>query len=80
MPSTITLAHVLLAMAAIDAAVALAFLGGAQRHAGHGRGTPGYARARTSRRASLYAFAAAAGFALLALTPAGDVVLVDLAP
>ena len=76
MPTILTLGHVLLLVAALDLAVALAFFAGASRHAGHGRGTPGYARARTARRSAVYAFASALAFALLALTPLGDIMLV----
>ena len=52
---TITLGHVLLLAAAIDLVAAAGFMLNSQRHAGYGRGTPQYARARTSRRAALYA-------------------------
>ena len=55
MPDPITLGHLLM-LAGAALIVAAGFLAvTALRWRGHGRGTPGYARARTSRRQSLYA-------------------------
>ena len=73
---TITLGHVLLLVAAIDLVAAAGFMMNSQRHAGHGRGTPRYARARTSRRAALYAVVTAIVFAIVGvLTPLRDIAL-----
>ena len=55
MPDPITLGHLLM-LAGVVLIVAGGFLAfAAMRWSGHGRGTPGYARARTSRRQALYA-------------------------
>jgi hypothetical protein len=76
MPATINLGHVLLLVAAIDLVAAVGFVLSSQRHAGYGRGTPQYARARTSRRAALYALVSAVVFAAAGwLTPLRDIAL-----
>jgi len=76
MPATITLGHILLLVAAIDLAAAAGFVLSAQRHAGYGRGTPQYARARTARRAAIYALVSAVVFAAVGgLTPLRDIAL-----
>ena len=73
MSATITIGHLLLLIAAIDLIAGLSFLASSRRHAGYGRGTPQYARARTSRRAALYAFVSAIAFAAIGwLTPLRD--------
>jgi hypothetical protein len=70
---TVTVGHILLLVAAIDLIAALGFVASAQRHAGYGRGTPQYARARTSRRAAVYAVAMAIAIAAAGwLTPLRD--------
>ena len=76
MPVTITLGHVLLLAAAIDLIAAAGFMMNSKRYAGYGRGTPQYARARTSRRAALYAVVTGALFGIAgALTPLRDIAL-----
>jgi hypothetical protein len=76
MPATITLGHILLLVAAIDLIAAAGFATSAQRHAGHGRGTPQYARARTARRAAFYALASAVILAAIGwLTPLRGIAL-----
>ena len=61
MPDPITLGHLMMALALLSALAALAFVAAAGRYRGegHGRGTPGYARARLARRKALYAAALA---------------------
>lgn len=74
MPATLTLGHVLGLGAVISLLVALLEAMRWARHRDHGRGTPGYARARTARRAFLYALVIAAALAVIAcFTPAGDI-------
>jgi len=65
----ITLGHLLMVLAALMLLAAIAFVVGAMRHRGHGRGTPGYARARTNRRKAVYAMALSLVFAIGCLTP-----------
>ena len=57
MPDTLTIGHLMMALALLSAIAALAFVAAAARYRGdgHGRGTPGYARARSDRRKALYA-------------------------
>ena len=69
MPATITVGHLLMALAAIALVAAIGFTVGALRHRGHGRGTPGYARARTNRRKAVYAMVLSLVFAVGCLTP-----------
>ncbi|HEX8639571.1 MAG TPA: hypothetical protein VF704_00275 [Allosphingosinicella sp.] len=66
MPDPISWGHVLMLLGVVLLAAAGAMLIGAMRWNGpeHGRGTPGYARARSGRRSALYA--AVAGILLLA--------------
>ena len=76
MLATITLGHVLLLVAAIDLVAAGGFVLNSQRYAGYGRGTPQYARARTSRRAAVYAVVSAVALAAVGwLTPLRDMAL-----
>jgi hypothetical protein len=78
MPDTITLGLVLHLLAGLCGFYALIQFALTQRYSGpaHGRGTPGYARARDARRFAIWAGAAGLLFLLLAqLTPLGDVVL-----
>ena len=76
MPATITIGHILLLVAAVDLVAAAGFVMSAQRHAGYGRGTPQYARARTSRRAALYAVVTAVLLGIAgAATPLRDMTL-----
>ena len=57
MPDPISIGHVLMALGLIAAIAAAWFMITASRYRGpdHGRGTPGYARARLDRRKALYA-------------------------
>ena len=78
MPDPITLGHLLMlaGVALIVAAGFLAFAATRWRGPAHGRGTPGYARARTGRRKAVYA--GILGLLLLAagwLTPLRDLAL-----
>jgi len=59
MPDPITIGHLLMALGLLAglAALALAFTAWRYRGEGHGRGTPGYARARSDRRKAFYALA-----------------------
>jgi hypothetical protein len=78
MPETLTLGHVLLVLTAISALYGLTQFALSMRYAGpeHGRGTPGYARARDARRYTIWGGALALAFLLLAqLTPLGRVAL-----
>ena len=58
MPATLTWGHVLLALGAVAGLVALGQAVTWRRYAGHGRGTPGYARARDGRRYAAWALIA----------------------
>ena len=69
MPAMITLGHLLMVLAAVMLLAAIGFVVGAMRHRGHGRGTPGYARARTNRRKAVYAMALSLVLAVGCLTP-----------
>ena len=72
MPDPITWGHALVALAALAALYGLLQLAAWARHRGpqHGRGTPGYARARDGRRFAIVSFALAALLlALGCLTP-----------
>ena len=69
MPAMITLGHLLMVLAALALLMAIGFVVGAMRHRGHGRGTPGYARARTNRRKAVYAMVLSLVFAVGCLTP-----------
>ena len=74
MISGLTVAHLLTALAAAAALVALMQYAAARRHAVPG--TPGYARARDARRYAVAAGGAALIlFALAWLTPFGPIVL-----
>jgi hypothetical protein len=78
MPETLTLGHVLLVLTALAALYGLTQFALSMRYAGpeHGRGTPGYARARDARRYTIWGGALALAFLLLAqLTPLGRVAL-----
>jgi hypothetical protein len=78
MLETLTLGHVLLALAAAAALYSLSQFALSMRYtgAGHGAGTPGYARVRDAKRYTIWAGALALVFLLLAtLTPLGDVAL-----
>jgi hypothetical protein len=57
MPDPITIGHLLMALGLLALLGAAGFLLTASRWRGpgHGRGTPGYARARLDRRKALYA-------------------------
>ena len=57
MPDPITIGHLMMALglAALLATAGLVFTASRYRGPGHGRGTPGYARARLDRRKALYA-------------------------
>jgi hypothetical protein len=77
-PSPLTLGLALHILAGLCALYALVQFAVSQRYSGpaHGRGTPGYARARDARRFTIWAGALGLAFLLLAqLTPLGDVVL-----
>jgi hypothetical protein len=72
MPETITWGHVLVGLALLAGLYAVVQLVTWARYRGpeHGRGTPGYARARDARRYAIWAIAAAAVLAALGcLTP-----------
>ena len=78
MPDPVTWGHVLMALAGLAALYGLVQLAAWARHRGpqHGRGTPGYARARDARRYTIWGGAAALAFLLLAqLTPLGRVAI-----
>ena len=78
MPETLTLGHVLLVLTALAALFGLTQFALSMRYtgAGHGRGTPGYARARDARRYTVVGGTAALLFLLLAqLSPLGRVPL-----
>ena len=76
LPDPITLGHALM-LAGVLAALygawqLLVFL----RHRGHGRGTPGYARARDARRFALWSLAAGALLYLVGcFTPLAEVAI-----
>ena len=75
---TVTLGHILYALAGLAALYGLTQFALSQRYsgAGHGAGTPGYARARDAKRYTIWGGAAALLFLLLAqLTPLGRVAL-----
>ena len=57
MPDPITIGHLLMALGLLALLGAAGFMLTASRYRGpgHGRGTPGYARARLDRRKALYA-------------------------
>ena len=69
MPVTITVGHLLMALAAIALVAAIGFTVGALRHRGHGRGTPGYARGRVNRRKAAYALVLGLVFSVGCFTP-----------
>ncbi len=74
MPTTLTLGHILGLATAICLLVAVLEAVRWARYRDHGRGTPGYARARTARRAFLYALAIALALAAIAcFTPVGRI-------
>ncbi|HEX9947914.1 MAG TPA: hypothetical protein VGA98_10275 [Allosphingosinicella sp.] len=78
MPETITLGHVLTALAALAALYGLVQFAVSMRYTGpgHGRGTPGYARARDAKRYTIWGAAAVLLFFALAwLTPLGRIPL-----
>ena len=78
MPEPITIGHAMIALALVSALAAIAFVAAAARYRGegHGRGTPGYARARLARRKALYAAAfAVILFVAGALTPLSQMAL-----
>jgi hypothetical protein len=74
---TITLGHVLLVLAAIAALGAVYYIAVAVRYRGYQRGTPQYARERTSRRLALYCLGLAILFAGLCATNLYGVTLVE---
>jgi hypothetical protein len=74
----LTLGHVLTLLTALAALYGLTQFALSMRYtgAGHGRGTPGYARARDARRYTIWGGAAALAFLLLGLaTPLGRIPL-----
>ena len=74
----VTLGHVLYALTAAAALYGLTQFALSMRYtgAGHGAGTPGYARARDAKRYTIWGGVLALAFLLLAqLTPLGDVAL-----
>jgi hypothetical protein len=78
MPETITLGHLLTALGALAALYGIVQFAVSARYTdpGHGRGTPGYARARDARRYTIWAAAAVILlFALAWLTPVGRIPL-----
>jgi len=82
MPDPITIGHMLMALglAAALAALGLLFAASRWRGAEHGRGTPGYARARLDRRKALYALALAIVlFAVGCFTPLAEMPLAGAA-
>ena len=78
MPDAINLGHVLLALAAIAAIVAVANLATALHHSGHERGTPQYARSRMARRNAFYALGLALVLTAVCLSPLCSVTLMEL--
>ncbi|HEY0012460.1 MAG TPA: hypothetical protein VGB79_06355 [Allosphingosinicella sp.] len=73
---TLTLAHILLAAALLEALTGGALLVSAANKRAGGPGTPDYARGRDLRRVALMLFVSAAAFALMALaTPIGTVLI-----
>ena len=78
MPETVTAGHLLMLLGLFLIAAAIASFLSALRWRGpeHGRGTPGYARARTARRQALYALAAGIlAFLLGCFTPLAELAL-----
>jgi len=73
--SGLTLGHILLAAALLEALTAAFLLMAASKNRANGPGTPGYARARDSRRIGLWLLAGAAVMAIVALTPIGNIAL-----
>jgi len=73
----LTLGHVLYALAAAAALYGLSQFALSMRYtgAGHGAGTPGYARNRDARRYTIWGGALALVFLLAAATPLGDIAL-----
>ncbi|HEU0100607.1 MAG TPA: hypothetical protein VFQ67_17745 [Allosphingosinicella sp.] len=67
MPSPLTLGHILLAAAVLEALAGAVLLLSAARNSAGGPGTPAYARARDRRRAGLLLLASAAAFAIIGL-------------
>jgi hypothetical protein len=73
MPSPLTLGHILLAAALLEALTGAIFLMSAARLGSAGRGTPSYARGRDRRRAGILLMVSAIVFAALALlTPLAE--------
>ena len=78
MPDTVTAGHLLmlLGLILVAAAIGLVLSGLRWRGPEHGRGTPGYARARTARRQALYAVVAGIlAFLLGCFTPLAELAL-----
>ena len=78
MPDPITVGHLLIALALAAAVAALVLLATMLKYRGseHGRGTPGYARARTARRQALYAIVVAVVlFAVGCFTPLAEMAI-----
>ncbi|HEX8193776.1 MAG TPA: hypothetical protein VF552_12840 [Allosphingosinicella sp.] len=72
MPSPLTLGHILLAAALLEALTGAILLVAAANKRAAGPGTPDYARGRDTRRVALMLFVSAAAFVLMALaTPLG---------
>ncbi len=76
MPETITLAHLLMLLAAVAVLYALWQASIFLRHSSAGRGTPQYARRRDGRRYAIWGLLIAAIlFALGCLTPLGEMAI-----
>lgn len=77
MPASITVGHLLMLAGLLAGLYALYQASIALRHRSHGRGTPGYARARDGRRYAIWGLALALLlFALGCLTPLCDMAIV----
>ena len=75
-PDPITWGHVLMLAGLLAGLYALVQSLAYLRHRAHGRGTPGYARARDGRRFAVLALlAAAALYAICCLTPLAEVAI-----